>query len=108
MDGRLISGVVDNERDSSERNRRGRRCLRTCKKIVINKSFLSMFVTFFILCTGILLVIIGKSTAKDLNDPVLQAAGFIVNAGLFGFLSGLCNLLATVLVFYGVGLPGTG
>ena len=67
----------------------------------------------FLLTLGLVLLVVAEVALKEkdgnVSKRVLNASGFFIAMGLFGTFSGITNLLANLLLFYGIPyLPGTG
>jgi hypothetical protein len=96
-----------------------RRCSTCCKICVLNKAAVSLWFTLFLIFVALVLLIPERilienagrnneslSSRSDISSVTL-ASRYFLNMGLVGFMSGLTNLFANLLLFYGIPcIPG--
>lgn len=101
-------------RQSSELSLSETRCLRCvecCRACCLVRAALGLTCTMFLLILGLVQLAMAEEALEgtDGGERLLTASGFFIAMGFFGTFSGITNLVANVLLFYGIPyLPGTG
>ena len=82
-----------------------RSCWERCGPYLLDKGVISILLMFAVMLTGIVCLVLSRHV-YDLSPShgFDQASRYILSMGIFGFLSGLANALAVVLLFYRIPL----
>ena len=75
-------------------------CWQRCSPFLLDKGVISLLVTLAFMLTGVICLVLSRHM-YDLSPShgFDQVSRYILSMGIFGFLSGLANVLAIVLLF---------
>ena len=77
-------------------------CLQCCSHVFLDKGAVSIMVTFFIMVTGIVLLVLSREL--DLPEWVEELSMYVISAGVFGLAGGGTNGIAVIMLLFKIPL----
>ena len=80
-------------------------CWERCSPYLLDKGMISLLLLFAVMVTGIVCLVLSRHVYEfSPSHGFDQASRYLLSMGMFGFATGIANVMAIVMLFYRIPL----